>query len=84
MTTDPILDALDLARAAEAAIQAGTDGAMAQLDDARSALARTVPTSAEGLAALTRFVREAQGNLAGAAPYFDEGEDAEAFRDLIG
>src|SRR5437879_1004992 len=55
------------------------DEAVAELYSARSALARTVPTTPAGLAALTAFLREAQANLHGAAPYFDDGADAVAF-----
>jgi len=82
---DPIFAAIETARAAEAVCNAvdenddAIDAAVDEYWEARSALARTVPTTQDGLMALTSFVLEAQVSLHGAGPYFDEADDAEAF-----
>jgi hypothetical protein len=83
---DPIFAAIDAARAAETVLAKEQEdenspsmGGLKMLNAARPALARTVPTTPAGLAALTAFFREAQANLHGAGPYFEEAEDSEAF-----
>jgi hypothetical protein len=84
---DPIFVAIERARRAEAAIDAldesvSADATIAPADEcwaACSALARTVPTTPAGLAALTSFLREAEASLCGAGPYFDRAHDAQAF-----
>jgi hypothetical protein len=82
---DPIYIAIDAARLADLpfvlckADERVPEGALEELADATAALARTVPTTPAGFAALTAFLREAHGNLHGAGAYFDDADDAAAF-----
>lgn len=84
---DPIFAAIENARAAERTIDGLDENEMgeAYLDaqrailKAREDLAHAVPTTPAGLAALTGFLREADVNLCGAAPYFDDAEESAAF-----
>jgi hypothetical protein len=83
VSPDPIYDVISRARAAELPFLGDENpdpvAALEQLNGAREALARTVPTTPAGLGALTGFLREAQANLHGAAPYFESADDAAAF-----
>jgi hypothetical protein len=82
---DPIYTAIDRARKAEAFFYELDDrddrlsAAGASANAACTALARTVPTTPDGLAALTSFVREAQARKHGGFAYFCEQDDFEAF-----
>ena len=85
---DPIFAAIERARTAAAICDAVAvdESAASEIDavvdeyrTARSALAGTIATTQDGLLAFTAFIREAQADLHGAGPYFDEAEDAEAF-----
>jgi len=82
---DPIFAAIERMRTAEAVCDAldenddAIDAPVYEYWKVRSALARTVPTTPDGLMALSSFLLEAQANLYGAGPYFDEADDAEAF-----
>ena len=68
---DPIFAIIEKARRMEIAFEAEDESAdFLNLCSVRAELARTVPTTPEGLAALTGFLCFAHNQLHGAAPYF--------------
>jgi hypothetical protein len=85
---DPIFPVIERVRRAELAcdsidVDTASEGscaaAAADFWQARSAFARTVPTTPAGVAAFASYLHEAQTRMCNANPYLEDVEDAEAF-----